>query len=162
MNRRTDLWFNGCRALPFTKKKPFTTLFPNASPKAVDFLERTLVGFHLLALCDRRKADPLRCCFPRARRRSTQRSERQLKKRLHILMSKHMYVFISFNRKHLSSLFLFISPPPCRQHDPDDEPTAPPLDPEFFEFDLHKDISRDQLKELLYAEILAFNPAPLV
>jgi mitogen-activated protein kinase 1/3 len=44
-------------------------------------------------------------------------------------------------------------------HDPDDEPVAPPLDPEFFEFDLHKDdISREQLKELLYEEIMSFNP----
>ena len=24
---------------------------------------------------------------------------------------------------------------PSQQHDPDDEPVAPPLDPEFFEFD---------------------------
>ncbi|KAF7360309.1 Mitogen-activated protein kinase [Mycena venus] len=47
-------------------------------------------------------------------------------------------------------------------HDPDDEPVAPPLDPEFFEFDLHKDdISREQLKELLYEEIMSFNPAPI-
>ncbi|KDQ58772.1 hypothetical protein JAAARDRAFT_57650 [Jaapia argillacea MUCL 33604] len=47
-------------------------------------------------------------------------------------------------------------------HDPDDEPVAPPLDPEFFEFDLHKDdISREQLKELLYEEIMSFRPAPL-
>jgi mitogen-activated protein kinase 1/3 len=45
-------------------------------------------------------------------------------------------------------------------HDPDDEPVAPPLDPEFFEFDLHKDdISREQLKELLYEEIMSFRPA---
>jgi len=44
-------------------------------------------------------------------------------------------------------------------HDPDDEPVAPPLDPEFFEFDLHKDdISREQLKELLYEEIISFKP----
>ncbi|TFY78360.1 hypothetical protein EWM64_g5650 [Hericium alpestre] len=44
-------------------------------------------------------------------------------------------------------------------HDPDDEPVAPPLDPEFFEFDLHKDdISREQLKELLYEEIVTFKP----
>ncbi|KZT25754.1 mitogen-activated protein kinase [Neolentinus lepideus HHB14362 ss-1] len=44
-------------------------------------------------------------------------------------------------------------------HDPDDEPVAPPLDPEFFEFDLHKDdISREQLKELLYEEIMSFRP----
>ncbi|KAL9710276.1 mitogen activated protein kinase [Leucoagaricus gongylophorus] len=42
-------------------------------------------------------------------------------------------------------------------HDPEDEPVAPPLDPEFFEFDLHKnDISREQLKELLYEEIISF------
>ncbi|KAG1776805.1 kinase-like domain-containing protein [Suillus placidus] len=47
-------------------------------------------------------------------------------------------------------------------HDPDDEPVAPPLDPEFFEFDLHKDdISREQLKELLYEEIMSFCPAPI-
>ncbi|KAJ7185656.1 mitogen-activated protein kinase [Mycena filopes] len=44
-------------------------------------------------------------------------------------------------------------------HDPDDEPVAPPLDADFFEFDLHKDdISREQLKELLYEEIMSFNP----
>ncbi|KIY47532.1 mitogen-activated protein kinase [Fistulina hepatica ATCC 64428] len=47
-------------------------------------------------------------------------------------------------------------------HDPDDEPVAPPLDPDFFEFDLHKDdISREQLKELLYEEIMSFRPAPI-
>lgn len=69
------------------------------------------------------------------------------------------------------------------QHDPEDEPVAPPLDPEFFEFDcehlaglccllhsnqlppstVHKDdISREQLKELLYEEIMSFRPAPMV
>ncbi|KAG1862743.1 mitogen-activated protein kinase [Suillus subalutaceus] len=47
-------------------------------------------------------------------------------------------------------------------HDIDDEPVAPPLDPEFFEFDLHKDgISREQLKELLYEEIMFFCPVPI-
>ncbi|KAI6019843.1 mitogen activated protein kinase-like protein [Pisolithus orientalis] len=47
-------------------------------------------------------------------------------------------------------------------HDPEDEPVAPPLDPEFFEFDLHKDdISREQLKELLYQEIMSFRPTPM-
>ncbi|KAL4079449.1 CMGC/MAPK protein kinase [Scleroderma citrinum] len=64
-------------------------------------------------------------------------------------------------------------------HDPEDEPVAPPLDPEFFEFDcmqpflglcppllttllVHKDdISREQLKELLYEEIVSFRPAPI-
>ncbi|KAG8947500.1 MAP kinase Pmk1 [Tulasnella sp. 424] len=42
-------------------------------------------------------------------------------------------------------------------HDPDDEPVALPLHPDFFEFDLHKDgINREQLKELLYEEIVTF------
>ena len=31
------------RALPFRKKKPFATLFPNANPLAVDFLTKSLV-----------------------------------------------------------------------------------------------------------------------
>jgi len=31
------------RALPFRKKRPFATLFPNANPLAVDFLTKTLV-----------------------------------------------------------------------------------------------------------------------
>lgn len=77
------------------------------------------------------------------------------------------------------SSFLFSHP--HNQHDPDDEPVAPPLDPEFFEFDrqcfllvikavyidtpyttVHKDdISREQLKELLYEEIMSFQPAPI-
>lgn len=35
------------RALPFRKKKPFATLFPNANPLAIDFLTRSLVSFYL-------------------------------------------------------------------------------------------------------------------
>src|SRR6266702_1133519 len=31
------------RALPFRKKKPFQTIFPNANPLATDFLTKTLV-----------------------------------------------------------------------------------------------------------------------
>ena len=31
------------RALPFRKKRPFATLFPDANPLAVDFLTKTLV-----------------------------------------------------------------------------------------------------------------------
>lgn len=35
------------RALPFRKKKPFATLFPNANPLAIDFLTKTLVNIWL-------------------------------------------------------------------------------------------------------------------
>jgi mitogen-activated protein kinase 1/3 len=35
-------------------------------------------------------------------------------------------------------------------HDPEDEPVAKPLDPDFFDFDLQKnDIGREELKQLL-------------
>ncbi|CAK9782286.1 unnamed protein product [Cutaneotrichosporon oleaginosum] len=42
-------------------------------------------------------------------------------------------------------------------HDPEDEPTAKPLDQHFFDFDLYKDeISREQLRRMLYDEIVSF------
>lgn len=47
-------------------------------------------------------------------------------------------------------------------HDPADEPTVPPLDEAFFDFDQRKDeISKDELKELLYNEIMAFHVSVL-
>lgn len=40
-------------------------------------------------------------------------------------------------------------------HDPDDEPTSSPLDPSFFSFDYSKEqLSRSQLKQLIYQEIM--------
>lgn len=45
-------------------------------------------------------------------------------------------------------------------HDPEDEPVVTPLSPDYFEFDMHKDdLSKDQLKELLYAEVQSFTPS---
>jgi len=42
-------------------------------------------------------------------------------------------------------------------HDPDDEPVVQSLDPDFFDFDFHKDdLSKEQLKELLYEEVTSF------
>ncbi|KLO13704.1 CMGC/MAPK protein kinase [Schizopora paradoxa] len=99
------------RALPFRKKRPFSVLFPNANPLAIDFLTKTLTF------------DP----------------------------KKRITVEDALAHPYLEAY-----------HDPEDEPVAPPLDPEFFEFDLHKDdISREQLKELLYEEIMSYNPQPI-
>ena len=72
------------RALPFKKKRSFATLFPNATPLAVDFLSRTLTF------------DP----------------------------KKRITVEEALEHPYLEAY-----------HDPEDEPVAPPLDPEFFEFD---------------------------
>ncbi|KAJ3501175.1 hypothetical protein NMY22_g19015 [Coprinellus aureogranulatus] len=44
-------------------------------------------------------------------------------------------------------------------HDPDDEPIAPPLTPSSS--NSIDDMSREQLKELLYEEIMSFQPAPI-
>jgi mitogen-activated protein kinase 1/3 len=41
------------RALPFRKKKPFQTIFPNANPLAIDFLTKTLVYLYPLPLVSR-------------------------------------------------------------------------------------------------------------
>ncbi|KAJ3997361.1 putative MAP kinase [Lentinula boryana] len=42
-------------------------------------------------------------------------------------------------------------------HDVEDEPLAPPLDPNYFEFDVSKEqLSRQQLKEMLYEEVVSF------
>jgi mitogen-activated protein kinase 1/3 len=40
-------------------------------------------------------------------------------------------------------------------HDKDDEPTAAPIPEEFFDFDKNKDnLTKEQLKELIYTEIM--------
>ncbi|GAA6013018.1 hypothetical protein JCM10207_008415 [Rhodosporidiobolus poonsookiae] len=94
------------RALPFQRKKSMADLFPNASPLAVDFLEKTL------------RFDPL----------------------------KRITVEQALEHPYLASY-----------HDPEDEPTAPPLEADFFDFDLQKP-SREDLKKLMYDEVMAFQP----
>ncbi|KAK4686561.1 hypothetical protein P7C73_g3568, partial [Tremellales sp. Uapishka_1] len=96
------------RALPFRKKKTFQSLYPNASPAAIDFLQKTLTF-------DPRKRFTIEQCLT------------------------HPYL--------------------DAYHDPEDEPSAKPLEPEFFDFDLKKEeISRDELKRLLFEEIMSFQP----
>ncbi|KAF5374781.1 hypothetical protein D9758_000149 [Tetrapyrgos nigripes] len=96
------------RALPIRKRRPFPTLFPQASPEAIDFLARTLTF------------DP----------------------------KKRMTVDEALAHPYLSSY-----------HDPEDEPAIAPLSASYFEFDLHKDqLTKDQLKQLLYEEVISFKP----
>ncbi|KAF8306052.1 Pkinase-domain-containing protein [Clavulina sp. PMI_390] len=99
------------RSLPFRKKRPFNTIFPNATPQAVDFLTKTLTF------------DP----------------------------KTRMTIEQCLEHPYLESY-----------HDPADEPGTTPIAPDFFAFDLEKDeLSRDELKELLYKEIMAFRPPPI-
>ncbi|KAA1137724.1 MAP kinase Pmk1 [Puccinia graminis f. sp. tritici] len=95
------------RALPLRKKRPFATLYPNASALAIDFLNKTLTF------------DP----------------------------KKRLTVEEALQHPYLEAY-----------HDPEDEPTAPPLDEDFFAFDRQKDeISKEELKRLLFEEINSFN-----
>ncbi|TFY77453.1 hypothetical protein EWM64_g6560 [Hericium alpestre] len=97
------------RALPIRKRRPFTTLFPKASPEAIDFLNKTLTF------------DP----------------------------KKRLTVDEALEHPFLSAY-----------HDPTDEPVVSSLDPDYFEFDDHKDaLSKIQLKELLYEEVTSFIPS---
>lgn len=45
-------------------------------------------------------------------------------------------------------------------HDADDEPGAPPLDASFFDFDNGVDLSKEQLKVMIYEEVLRTPTAP--
>lgn len=95
------------RALPFRKKRAFEVLYPNASPLAIDFLNKTLTF------------DP----------------------------KKRLTVELALQHPYLEAY-----------HDPDDEPVAPPLHEDFFAFDRQKDdISKEELKQLLFDEITSFH-----
>ncbi|KAK0203862.1 kinase-like domain-containing protein [Desarmillaria ectypa] len=90
------------RALPFRKKKSFSSLFPKANPLAIDLMEKCLT-------------------FSPKRRIEVGEALR------------HPY----------------LQP----YHDPQDEPTAEPLDPSFFHFDNGAPMRKEELKVLIYEEI---------
>ena len=110
------------RALPFRKRRPFSQLFPNASPLACDFLTKTLVG-HFVP------------CLSGTTHVASQTFDP--KKRVTVEEAlAHPYLEAYVSAAHPLSLPFGCSSRLFRiQHDPDDEPVAPPLDPEFFEFD---------------------------
>ncbi|KAI0935139.1 hypothetical protein AcV7_004029 [Taiwanofungus camphoratus] len=95
------------RALPFRKKKPLNTLFPDANPLAIDLMEKCLT-------------------FSPKRRIEVEDA------------LKHPYL--------------------AAYHDPQDEPTAEPLDPSFFDFDNGDPLGKEDLKVLIYEEVTRPRP----
>ncbi|ORY35019.1 mitogen-activated protein kinase [Naematelia encephala] len=92
------------RTLPLTRRRDFAILCPKASPKALDFLRKTLT-------------------FSPSRRMTVEQC------------LEHTY----------------LEP----YHDPQDEPGAIPLKPDFFDFGNKNDpLHREILKRMIYAEIL--------
>lgn len=104
------------RALPFRKKKPFSSLFPNANPLAIDLLEK---------------------CLTFSPKKRIQVDEALQHPYLEVSIYPHCY-----NLDGGVTIVFFIKP----YHDPMDEPTAPPLDPSFFDFDNGNPLSKEELK----------------
>ncbi|GAC98726.1 likely protein kinase [Pseudozyma hubeiensis SY62] len=96
------------RTMPLRKRRDFRTLFPKASPEAIDFLQKTLTF-------DPRNRLTVEECL------------------------QHPYL--------------------SAYHDPDDEPGAPRLDPDFFYFDMQKEsITKEDLRKELWYQVQEFQP----
>ena len=87
------------RALPFRKKKPFQTIFPNANPLAIDFLTKTLVCSFLLRFIYAQLGYSVR--------RLTRRSGLRWSRRLPTRISRLMCVNVQSGRYTVSRCFLF-------------------------------------------------------
>ncbi len=88
------------RALPFQKKKPFHTIFPNANPLAIDFLTKTLVYLLLLPFFLLFFAE---LCH--SVRHLTRRSAVRLSRHSRTRISRLMYVYGSDRYSDLHFLF---------------------------------------------------------
>jgi len=151
-----DVWSVGCILAEMLSGKP---LFPGRDYHHQLTLILDVLGTPTLdefyAITTRRSRDYIRALPFRKRRPFA-----QLFPNASALAVDFLTKTLTFDPKKRISVEMALSHPYLEAyHDPDDEPVAPPLDPEFFEFDLHKDdISREQLKELLYEEIMSFRP----
>ncbi|TDL15308.1 mitogen-activated protein kinase [Rickenella mellea] len=154
-----DVWSVGCILAEMLSGKP---LFPGRDYHHQLMLILDVLGTPTLdefyAITSRRSRDYLRALPFRKRRPFAQMFPNASPMAVDFLTKT-----LTFDpKKRITAEEALAHPYLEAYHDPDDEPVAPPLDPEFFEFDLHKDdISREQLKELLYEEIVSFHPQPI-
>ena len=61
--------------------------------------------------------------------------------------------YLEVKASDLSSYIIISLTRPQAYHDPQDEPTAEPLDPSFFDFDYGEALSKEQLKGLCLASL---------
>jgi hypothetical protein len=155
------------RALPFRKKKPFQTIFPNANPLAIDFLSKTLVHTFLLhfffflfffaQLCDSVRHLTRRSALRLSRHSPTHISRLMCVNVGATATQTHHFSFTASTiqtmnqwRRHWIRSFLNLIVGVYL--------TMCEICVNFGT--VHKDdISREQLKELLYEEITSFKPA---
>ncbi|CDO72373.1 hypothetical protein BN946_scf184977.g72 [Trametes cinnabarina] len=159
------------RALPIRKRRPFTALFPKASPEAIDFLQKTLLwdaiplrvsSIHLSGRLDgTTQARDWSHLFPvfdsvcvgsDGHKRMVMddagtgpAADAALPLAQTFDPKKRLTVDQALEHPYLAAY-----------HDPEDEPAAPSLDPNYFEFD-YKELNKEELKQLLYDEVMSFN-----
>ncbi|KIR99271.1 CMGC/MAPK protein kinase [Cryptococcus deuterogattii 2001/935-1] len=151
-----DVWSVGCILAEMLSGKP---LFPgkdyhNQLALILDVLGTpTIDGFH--AITSKRSKDYIRS-LPFRKRRTFE----SLYPKANPLAIDFLSKTLTFDpRKRYTVEQCLVHPYLDAYHDPEDEPSAKPLPPSFFEFDMVKDdISREELKRLLYEEIMGFNP----
>jgi len=151
-----DIWAVGCILAELLNAKP---LFPGRDYGHQLDLILDVIGTPTLdefyGITSRRSRDYIRALPIRKRRpfnalfpKSSEDAIDFLTKTLTFDPKKRMTVDQALNHPYLSAY-----------HDPEDEPVVASLDPEYFEFDMHKEeLSKDQLKELLYEEVMSFVP----
>jgi len=152
-----DIWAVGCILAELLNGKP---LFPGRDYGHQLDLILDVIGTPTLdefyGITSRRSRDYIRALPIRKRRpfdvlfpQASPQAVEFLTKTLTFDPKKRMTVDQAINHPYLSSY-----------HDPEDEPIVAALEPDYFEFDMHKDdLSKEQLKELLYEEVKSYVPA---
>ncbi|KAF9786877.1 CMGC/MAPK protein kinase [Thelephora terrestris] len=152
-----DIWAVGCILAELLNGKP---LFPGRDYGHQLDLILDVIGTPSLdefyGITSRRSRDYIRALPIRKRRpfnvlfpKASENALDFLTRTLTFDPKKRMTVDQALNHPYLSAY-----------HDPEDEPVVASMEPDYFEFDMHKeDLSKDQLKELLYEEVKSFVPA---
>ncbi|RSH88072.1 MAP kinase Pmk1 [Apiotrichum porosum] len=154
-SKSIDVWSIGCILAEMLNGKP---LFPGKDYHHQLSLIMDVLGTpktdEFYAITSRRSRDYIRAMAFRPRR-----SFASLFPRANPLAVDFLTRTLTFDpRKRFTVEQCLEHPYLDAYHDPDDEPTAKPLDSSFFEFDLMKDnLSREELRRLLYDEIISFH-----
>jgi len=154
--KAVDLWAVGCILAELLNRKP---LFPGRDYGHQLDLILDVIGTPTLdefyAITSRRSRDYIRALPIRRRKSFTQMFPKAsadaidfLQKTLTFDPKKRMTVDEALEHPYVSAY-----------HDPDDTPSVTSLDSDYFDFDQYKDdLTKAELKELLFEEIQSFVP----